>query len=186
MGEPHSLQLICHVIINILFFIGEGSILIRLWTRGVILKQFEWDDWAMFFCLVRTESLPFGCWQFVHLTGRSSSTLVNKLYYICSLNMVVVGKAFCRNLAFPFMLKSLNRHMQEVIEDNPNDVTMLLKVSIFSQSESSFAKMAPRCFLRKKYTISSCISGSNSASYSSISAWPAQESFDSSSSVQLA
>ncbi|OAL23202.1 hypothetical protein AYO20_11014 [Fonsecaea nubica] len=51
MAEPKSLQLTCHVVINILFAIGEGSILLRLWTRAVVLKQLGWDDWAMLVCL---------------------------------------------------------------------------------------------------------------------------------------
>ncbi|OQU95024.1 hypothetical protein CLAIMM_01293 [Cladophialophora immunda] len=90
MGQPKSLQLICHVVINILFGIGEVSILLRLWTRGIILKQLGWDDWAMFFCLF------FNAGQQVIL--------------------------------YLFLNHGGGRQMQEVLAEDPNNLTVLLKV----------------------------------------------------------
>ena len=42
-----SMRPAVHAVINILFVLGEGSALLRLWTKGVMLQSFSWDDWAM-------------------------------------------------------------------------------------------------------------------------------------------
>lgn len=52
-GSPRNLQPIVHFVINILFVLGEGSAIARIWTRFAILKNFWWDDWAMVLIVVR-------------------------------------------------------------------------------------------------------------------------------------
>ena len=55
-GSPRNLQPIVHAVINILFVLGQGSALARIWTRFAVMKNFWWDDWAMVLIVVRTLS----------------------------------------------------------------------------------------------------------------------------------
>ncbi|RYP23572.1 hypothetical protein DL765_001086 [Monosporascus sp. GIB2] len=45
--SSHDLQPVVHFVVNFLFVLGEGSALLRLWTKKVVLRNFGWDDWAM-------------------------------------------------------------------------------------------------------------------------------------------
>ncbi|KAH7024879.1 uncharacterized protein B0I36DRAFT_366783 [Microdochium trichocladiopsis] len=47
MAESKNMQPLVHALINILFFLGEGSALLRLYTKLFVLKNFGWDDWSM-------------------------------------------------------------------------------------------------------------------------------------------
>ncbi|RYO77501.1 hypothetical protein DL766_004933 [Monosporascus sp. MC13-8B] len=45
--SSYDLQPVVHFVVNFLFVLGEGSALLRLWTKKVVLRNFGWDDWAM-------------------------------------------------------------------------------------------------------------------------------------------
>lgn len=52
-GLQGNLQTVCYPLANILFALGTISILLRIYSRAVIVKSFGWDDWAMTSILVR-------------------------------------------------------------------------------------------------------------------------------------
>lgn len=48
-----SLQTLAFVVITVFFSLATFSILLRIYSRGVVLKSFGWDDWCMTSILVR-------------------------------------------------------------------------------------------------------------------------------------
>lgn len=46
-GSPTNLLPVIHFMANFCFAFGEGSALLRIWTKAVVLKSYGWDDFAM-------------------------------------------------------------------------------------------------------------------------------------------
>ena len=51
-SSGHNLRVADYIVSNILFVIGTASILLRIYSRAVIVKKFGWDDWTMTAILV--------------------------------------------------------------------------------------------------------------------------------------
>lgn len=51
--SPTNMQPLVHAMVNIFFVFGEGSALLRLYTKLFILNSPGWDDWAMLAVAVR-------------------------------------------------------------------------------------------------------------------------------------
>jgi hypothetical protein len=46
-GLNDNLQSLAYVVSNILFVIGTLSIMLRIYSRALVVRIFGWDDWIM-------------------------------------------------------------------------------------------------------------------------------------------
>ena len=82
-----SLQATCYGVISSFFVLSTITIILRIYSRGFIVKSFGWDDGCMASILV-SSALKFttGC---LTDSKKRSSTLVNKPFCITSFMKVV-------------------------------------------------------------------------------------------------
>jgi len=80
-----DLQAACYGIVSTFFVASTITILLRIYSRGFVVKSFGWDDWCMTAILVRPVFIDDQ--QADLLTCISSSTVDNK--YFCTTSSIM-------------------------------------------------------------------------------------------------
>lgn len=86
-----NLQGISYAVITPVFILATVSIFLRIYSRAVVLKAFDWDDWAMAALLVGS---PLRLRFFIQLTNLcSSSTQASRLFYMFSFTLMLESES---------------------------------------------------------------------------------------------